>query len=231
LGDRAYPVVGGGLAGWAFLPFDALAQPGRQPLALAGAPMIAGARPFSVTLQAPILAGDYGRDDVPADTADPILAEAQKVAEEAKKVTAAFARESPFGWLPSSRFRSPLPVEGLHTSPFGTRRVYGSSGGLTYHAGEDFGVAAGTPVLAPAAGVVALAEPLFVRGNAVIVDHGHGVVTGYWHMQKLNVKAGDRVAAGDQLGEVGTTGLSTGPHLHWELRVHGVAVDPLEWLR
>jgi murein DD-endopeptidase MepM/ murein hydrolase activator NlpD len=77
--------------------------------------------------------------------------------------------------------------------------------------------------------VVVLAEPLFVRGNAVVLDHGRGVFTGYWHLQKLEVKAGDRVVAGQMLGEVGSTGLSTGPHLHWEMRVRGVAVDPLQW--
>jgi len=98
------------------------------------------------------------------------------------------------------------------------------------HAGEDFAVPPGTPVLAPAAGTVVLAEPLFVRGNAVVIDHGRGVYSGYWHMQSLSVKAGDRVSPGEVLGTVGSTGLSTGAHLHWEMRVDGIAVDPLQWV-
>jgi murein DD-endopeptidase MepM/ murein hydrolase activator NlpD len=113
---------------------------------------------------------------------------------------------------------------------FGARRTYGSGADITAHLGEDFGAAAGTPVYAPAAGRVALAEALFVRGNAVVLDHGHGFFTGYWHLQRLDVQPGQQVVAGQKLGEVGSTGLSEGPHLHWEMRVNGVAVDPLQWL-
>jgi murein DD-endopeptidase MepM/ murein hydrolase activator NlpD len=101
---------------------------------------------------------------------------------------------------------------------------------VSAHAGEDFSAPPGSEVLAPAAGTVLLAESLFVRGNAVMLDHGSGVITGYWHLQKLNVESGQRVEAGQTLGEVGSTGLSTGAHLHWELRVRGVAVDPMQWV-
>ena len=75
-----------------------------------------------------------------------------------------------------------------------------------------------------------LAEPLQVRGNAVLIDHGGGVFSGYWHLTDITVSAGQAVQAGDLLGHVGTTGLSTGNHLHWELRVNGFAVDPMQWL-
>jgi murein DD-endopeptidase MepM/ murein hydrolase activator NlpD len=78
--------------------------------------------------------------------------------------------------------------------------------------------------------VVVLAEPMAVRGNAVIIDHGGGVFTGYWHMSEMKVAAGMEVATGDVLGLVGNTGLSTGAHLHWELRIDGVAVDPMQFL-
>ncbi len=70
---------------------------------------------------------------------------------------------------------------------------------------------------------------MFVRGNAVVLDHGNGVFTGYWHMSELDVKPGEAVETGQLLGKVGSTGLSTGAHLHWEMRVAGVAVDPLQW--
>jgi murein DD-endopeptidase MepM/ murein hydrolase activator NlpD len=78
---------------------------------------------------------------------------------------------------------------------------------------------------------VVLAEPLTVRGNAVIVDHGLGVHTGYWHLSRIDVAAGQVVKVGDAIGQVGTTGLSTGSHLHWELRIGDVPVDPMEWTR
>jgi murein DD-endopeptidase MepM/ murein hydrolase activator NlpD len=75
-----------------------------------------------------------------------------------------------------------------------------------------------------------LAEPLLVRGNAVMLDHGGGVITGYWHLDGLDVAVGETVTAGQQIGVVGSTGLSTGAHLHWELRIRGVAVDPMQWV-
>jgi murein DD-endopeptidase MepM/ murein hydrolase activator NlpD len=85
-------------------------------------------------------------------------------------------------------------------------------------------------VTVPTTGVVVLAEPLQVRGNAVIIDHGQGVLTGYWHLSEIFVQPGQVVAPGDLLGLVGNTGLSTGAHLHWEMHIYGMAVDPLQFL-
>jgi Peptidase family M23 len=87
-----------------------------------------------------------------------------------------------------------------------------------------------SPVTVPATGVVVLAEPLQVRGNAVIIDHGQGVLTGYWHLSEIFVQLGQVVTPGDLLGLVGNTGLSTGAHLHWEMHIYGLAVDPLQFL-
>jgi murein DD-endopeptidase MepM/ murein hydrolase activator NlpD len=145
-------------------------------------------------------------------------------------MTRLFAGYTQGGWNPRSRFAPPLAGDFRHSSPFGSRRTYGNDPTLSAHAGEDYSAPAGTPVYAPAAGKVVLAEQLFVRGNAVVIDHGHGVFTGYWHLSELAVKAGEQVATGDLLGKVGSTGLSTGAHLHWELRVGGMAVDPLQWM-
>jgi len=124
-----------------------------------------------------------------------------------------------------------LPSTGGITSEFGTRRVYNEGALQTFHSGTDLGGAPGSPVTAPAAGVVVLAEPLPVRGNAIIIDHGWGVITGYWHMAELKVAVGSVVAAGQEIGTVGTTGRSTGPHLHWEMWVGGVQVDPMQWVQ
>jgi len=75
-----------------------------------------------------------------------------------------------------------------------------------------------------------MAEPMAIRGNAVIIDHGRGVLTGYWHLSEMYVVEGQEVSAGDTIGLVGTTGRSTGAHLHWELQINGVAVDPMQFL-
>lgn len=133
-------------------------------------------------------------------------------------------------WRWTAPFTRPIGIEYATTSPFGTRRSYDGGPYSSYHSGQDFGAPAGVPILAPAAGRVALARPMQVRGNAILLDHGGGIFTGYWHLSEFKVVEGQEVAAGDVLGLVGTTGLSTGAHLHWELRVYGIAVDPLQFL-
>ena len=144
-------------------------------------------------------------------------------------VTAFWSEISPdFYW--NGAFIRPIGVEYPTTSPFGTRRAYGGGAINGYHAGQDFGAPTGVEIVAPAAGKVVLAQPLNVRGNAVLIDHGRGIFSGYWHMSELSVEPGQAVAAGDLIGLVGTTGLSTGAHLHWELRIYGVAVDPMQFL-
>jgi murein DD-endopeptidase MepM/ murein hydrolase activator NlpD len=115
------------------------------------------------------------------------------------------------------------------TSPFGTRRSYNNGPVGGFHTGTDFGAGNGTPIYAPAAGRVALAEELVVRGNSVLIDHGLGVFSGYWHQSDLAVQEGQTVQPGDPIGYVGDTGLVTGNHLHWEMRVGGIAVDPMQW--
>jgi murein DD-endopeptidase MepM/ murein hydrolase activator NlpD len=223
---QAISVTTEGRSSWALIPIAALADPGSKPLTLT-----VGATAWTMPL--PVQAGVFDTDQISAEAADPILSEAAKVNAELVRMTQIFADVSRDGWTPRSRFSSPLAPDVKYeaSSPFGSRRTYGTSSGLTAHAGEDFAVAPGTPVLAPAAGIVVLAEPLFVRGNAAVIDHGRGVYSGYWHMQTLNVKAGDQVSPGQVLGAVGNTGLSTGAHLHWEMRVDGVAVDPLQWVK
>jgi hypothetical protein len=124
-----------------------------------------------------------------------------------------------------------VPVEGEYeiTSFYGTRRSYNGAPARSYHEGVDFRGAVGRTVVAPADGVVVLAEPLYVRGNAVVVHHGMGVYSGYYHLSEIDVTAGEVVTAGQKLGEFGSTGLSTGSHLHWDVVVAGVNVDGLAW--
>lgn len=123
-----------------------------------------------------------------------------------------------------------IPAQGIRTSPYGARRSY-QGGPLTgYHGGLDWAAPEGTPLYAAAPGVVVVAEPLVVRGNVVVLDHGLGVHTLYFHLSELAVTPGQQVAQGERLGAVGTTGLSTGSHLHWEVRIGEIFVNPDEWL-
>ncbi len=116
------------------------------------------------------------------------------------------------------------------SSSYGTRRSIGGGWYATYHEGIDYSAYRGTPVMASAAGTVVLAGRLSVRGNAVIIDHGAGVYTGMYHLSSLETAVGDTVQAGDIIGAVGTTGLSTGNHLHWDLIVNNMWVDGEAWL-
>ena len=128
------------------------------------------------------------------------------------------------------QFRPPVPTDYI-TTPFGLRRSYNGSAFRTFHGGVDFGAVEGTPIYAPAGGLVVLAEELRIRGKATLIDHGRGVYTGYWHQSELVANVGQQVEVGEIIGHVGDSGLSTGTHLHWEVWVNGTQVDPLEWLR
>jgi murein DD-endopeptidase MepM/ murein hydrolase activator NlpD len=128
-------------------------------------------------------------------------------------------------------FRVPVDKFIKISSPFGTRRSYGGGPMTSYHEGTDFAVPAGTPVYAPAAGVVMIAEPLAVRGNAIVIDHGWGIYSGLYHLSEIKVTPGQQVKQGDLVGLSGNTGLSTGAHLHWDLRVRGLNVDALQFTR
>lgn len=220
---RPYQVHADGQRGWALVPIPPLTVPGLKPLVVT-----AGAQTWRA--EVPVQPGSFSSYNIPAEVSDPILAAADKVQAETAAMTALFASFTPGGWTPRSRFALPLAGEFPRTSPFGSRRTYGDSPAVSAHAGEDFSAAAGAPVYAPAAGRVVLAAALFVRGNAIVLDHGNGVYTGYWHLSVLDVAEGDQVTEGQLLGEVGSTGLSTGAHLHWELRIAGMAVDPLQWM-
>jgi murein DD-endopeptidase MepM/ murein hydrolase activator NlpD len=134
---------------------------------------------------------------------------------------------------PLWRGRFLQPVSGTLVTTHGARRDYLDPSGQTVmqsqHSGVDIGAPFGTPIAAPADGVVAFAGTWSIRGNVVVLDHGAGVHSVHAHASSIAVAHGQRVVRGQVLGRVGSTGLSTGPHLHWEVRVGGVAVEPLEW--
>lgn len=129
----------------------------------------------------------------------------------------------------AGRGRLGLPVAARITSQFGPR-VHPIFGDVRVHRGVDFGAAAGTPIRAAGAGTVVHAGPRGGYGNVVIVDHGEGIATLYAHQSAVLVSAGDRVVRGTVVGQVGSTGFSTGPHLHFEVRAGGTPVDPMSYL-
>lgn len=119
-----------------------------------------------------------------------------------------------------------LPANGWITSYFG-HRISPYSGGRKMHEGLDVGAPFGTPIVAPADGIVTFSGVKPGFGKFVQIDHGYGIETIYAHSQKRLVQTGDKVKRGELIAKVGSTGYSTGPHLHYEVRVNGIAVDPL----
>ena len=121
---------------------------------------------------------------------------------------------------------------------FGERRNYNDGAYSSFHTGLDFAGGEDLPIAAAADGIVVYTGELQVRGNATIIDHGWGVFTAYYHQSEVAVQVGDQVTAGQIIGKVGHTGRvddslgfeNAGAHLHWEVWVNGVQVDPLEWL-
>jgi hypothetical protein len=130
------------------------------------------------------------------------------------------------------RWREPflLPIEGRGTSGFARARRYAPGGPVSFHVGEDIAAPTGTEIRATNDGVVRLAGMYPIKGGLTVIDHGAGVTSRYYHQSQLRVAAGDVVRRGQVIGEVGSTGLSTGPHLHWEMRVQGQPTDPLAWV-
>ncbi len=153
---------------------------------------------------------------------------------EAAEIEAAlrtFAQFNRFEARPRWNGRLAMPAEGFITTEFGQGRSINGGPVGGFHSGVDIANAAGTSILAPAAGRVAWVDAMPIRGNSVLLDHGAGVVTGYHHLLEATREVGDFVEEGDEIAKMGSTGFSTGPHLHWEMTIYGVNVDPLTWTR
>jgi murein DD-endopeptidase MepM/ murein hydrolase activator NlpD len=173
--------------------------------------------------------GFYGFESingVPQDTIDPTITEPEQemVEEQLSIATPDRLWGSTFDY-PSDYYTDEF------LSIFGTRRSYNWGAYYYYHTGLDFYGGTGVEILAPAGGKVVYTGSLVVRGNVTYIDHGWGVYSGYFHQSEIFVSEGDMVERGQVIGLVGGTGRSTGPHLHWEIWVGGVPVDPLDWVQ
>ncbi|MGL4209131.1 MAG: M23 family metallopeptidase [Candidatus Adiutrix sp.] len=166
--------------------------------------------------------------NVPTSQTDLSKRDLDRVARECLVVTQALSPESSSptrmwsgSWL--------MPVGGKVVSAFGRQTRINGVLNSRPHLGVDLSAAEGTPVKAPAAGVVLLADFHFFAGGSVYVDHGLGLITMYFHLAELNVSAGEKVRAGDILGLSGRTGRVTGPHLHYGLYLNGGRIDPINF--
>jgi murein DD-endopeptidase MepM/ murein hydrolase activator NlpD len=133
-------------------------------------------------------------------------------------------------WVRASALPTLWPVEGRVTGSFG-ERIDPFNGEGAFHLGVDISGELGEPIIAPADGFVTYAEQLGGYGRAVVLDHGNGVTTRYGHMSGFAVAVGQRVRRGDVIGYVGNSGRSTGPHVHYEVRINDTPVNPYKYLR
>ena len=193
--------------------------------------------PLQVSVQAPhgpariisiaVTARDWPIENingVPPSTVNPPKAIAERIASEQARVSAARTRDDArtgfaqaFSW----------PVKGRISGRFGNQRVYNGTP-KSAHSGMDIAAPSGTPVKAPADGVITFADSgLYLTGGTVVLDHGHGVSSNFLHLSRIDVNVGDSVKQDQVIAAVGATGRATGPHLHWGMSWFDVRIDPL----
>jgi len=161
---------------------------------------------------------------VPPKTVNPPPAIAERIAREQARVTEARQRDDDrtdftqtFQW----------PLQGRISGRFGNARIYNGQPGAG-HSGMDIAAPTGTPVKAPAAGIVTFADPdLYLTGGTLVLDHGFGISSNFLHLSRIDVKVGERIAQGQVIAAVGATGRATGPHLHWGMNWFDTRIDPL----
>ena len=204
---------------------SALMEPGRYPLRIE---IVSGADQAILSLPLEVTSGNYGFQFInPPEALNQLMNAELMVSEDAFLAQWRVLRSTDRYWDLPLTF--PLPQAFPVTAGYGDRRSYG---GVVdgYHSGVDYGAPLGTQVLAPADGIVAMVDSLEMRGLSVLIDHGWGLITGYWHLSRADVNVGDRVLRGQPFALVGSTGLSTGPHLHWEVWADGASVDGRQFL-
>ena len=222
---RPLTFIGDDTGGWALVGIHALQEVGDYSLALR-ATMENGTE--SVTaVDVEVGPGPYATENIQLAPGRESLLDPEIIRAEQARMVELWSQVSPRP-LWEGVFSLPMTSTRI-TSYVGTRRSYNDGPVRGFHGGTDFGAGSGTPIYAPASGRVVLADELAVRGNAVLIDHGSGVFSGYWHQTAPAVQVGQTIERGDLIGYVGDTGLVTGAHLHWEMRVGGIAVDPIQW--
>lgn len=214
---------------WGITAIHAMTEPNVYPIKITA--NLPNGSQVTLLKEVRVVEGPYGQENIQLDPERGGLLDPELIRVEQEKLDNLWSQVSPQTYWQGA-FWYPVGLDSLRvTSNFGTRRNYNGSSELTFHAGTDFGGDIGKPIYAPAAGKVVLAEKLAVRGNAVLLDHGLGLFSGYWHQNQLIVSVGQEVRQGQLIGFIGDTGLATGSHLHWEMRLNGIAVEPLQWVQ
>ncbi len=152
-------------------------------------------------------------DGLPEQYVSPPAEVAERIARDARVVVEARMFDSNETWFAEELA---WPIQGIITGNFGNQRVLNGEPRAP-HYGVDIAASEGTAIAAPTGGIVRLAEDLYLSGNTMVIDHGHGVSTSYLHMSRMEVAVGDRLSRGDIIGRVGATGRATGPHLCWRM--------------
>lgn len=216
-------------------PLLVLREEGRRWIAIAGIPL--DVKPGTQQLE--VAWPDGSRQKVSFDVAgrhyreqhitlknrrqvNPNPEDLRRIRRELDEQLAAYAR---FSSNQPSNLYFDKPVDGPLSSPFGLRRFFNGEE-RNPHSGLDFAVPQGTPVKAPADGEVVLVGDYFFNGKTVFLDHGQGLISMFCHLSAIDVAVGDQVSRGEVVGKVGATGRATGPHLHWNVSLNGVRVDP-----
>jgi murein DD-endopeptidase MepM/ murein hydrolase activator NlpD len=224
LGEQTLHFTPFGRGHIALLGLDAFTEPGLYPLVIDGRGERAW-QPLDLTVRIGPTQYDTQYIDV-GEALDGLLDPALRAGEDAFLETI-YAR---FNDAPRWQGVFQPPLENAFVSAgYGGRRSYNGGPIEIYHTGIDFAAPEGAPVLAPAAGTVVFSDTLELRGLTLIIDHGLGVMTGYYHLSEILVNVGDEVAAGQVVASVGSTGLSSGPHLHWDVRIMDVPVNGFQW--
>lgn len=214
-GDNGYVALAG---------IDAFTTPGDYPLTLTGSGEELW-RPFSQNIR--IGSGNYGLQPITvSEELAYLLAPEIRAQEDASLATIYNQFSETQLW--EGLFQMPLSNT-IITGGYGDARSYNGGPIEIYHTGVDFSGGIGTPIYAPANGRVIFSDTTSIRGNTLIIDHGLGIMSGFYHLSKIHVSVGDLVSVGQVIADGGNTGLSTGPHLHWDLRILNVTVNPLQW--
>jgi murein DD-endopeptidase MepM/ murein hydrolase activator NlpD len=223
--DRSFPCFQGAepLTWSALVGIDLDTKPGRYAIGVSG--LDADGKAVTVEYPLTVVAKRFATRSLRVDPkyVTPPPEALPRIEHESTLVRAIFDTVSPERYW-SGRFIR--PVRGRAISEFGKRSIYNGQP-RSAHGGTDFAGATGTAIKAPNAGKVVLAANLYYSGNTVILDHGLGLYSYFGHMSTFSAAVGDVVAAGDLVGTVGATGVVTGPHLHWTVRLAGTRVDPL----
>jgi len=202
-------------------------SPGLKSISLSG--LLTDGTPFALTQMVEVFSGNYHYEEiigVPQETVGIAITEDETT--QLQEYTLQ-STQSKF-W--AGDFLSPVPpaLSAAYASYYGGRRSYNGSGYYYFHSGLDYFSSMGGDIYAAAPGKVVFTGPLLLHGNTTLINHGWGVYSLYAHQSEFLVQEGQQVSAGALIGRVGSTGRSSGPHLHWEVWVGGIQVDPLDWV-